>query len=111
MTERLFSRIVVDMSDATSRVDVRALAKLARLDVSDEELARLEKEIPAILGLVETIQKVLTETEGHDASLRNVMREDANPHESGKYTNDLLAAAPARKDNQIVVKQVISRKK
>ena len=95
----------------TQKIDIAALAKLARLEVSDEELVRLEKEIPAILGFVETIQKVATDGVANDTSLRNVMREDANPHESGLYTNDWLAAAPATKDNQVVVKQVISKKK
>ena len=38
-------------------IDVRALAKLARLEVSDAELAKLEKEIPDILAFVETIKK------------------------------------------------------
>ena len=94
----------------TQSVDIKALAKLARLEVADEELARLEKEIPAILGFVETIQKVATDTEAHGDGLHNVMREDVNPHESGKYTEDLLKAAPATRDNQVVVKQVISRK-
>lgn len=94
-----------------TQVNIAALAKLARLEVSDEELARLEKEIPAILGFVETIQKVATDVATDDASLRNVMREDVSPHESGKYTEVLLATAPAIKDNQVVVKQVISKKK
>ena len=94
----------------TQKVDVKALAKLARLEVADDELARLEKEIPAILGFVETIQKVATSAEGHGGGLHNVMREDANPHESGKYTEDLLKAAPTTRDNQVVVKQVLSRK-
>ena len=94
-----------------TQVDVKALAKLARLEVSDDELVRLEKEIPAILGFVETIQKVATDAEGHGDGLHNVMREDVNPHESGIYTDDLLKAAPATQDNQIVVKQVISRKR
>lgn len=94
----------------THKVDIAALAKLARLDVSAEEMTRLEKEIPDILGFVETIQKVATDDVAHDAAVRNVMREDANPHESGKYTEDLLAAAPAQKNNQVVVKQVLLRK-
>ena len=93
------------------KVDVRVLAKLARLEVSDEELAKLEKEIPAILGFVKTIQKVATDAEGHGEGLHNVMREDANPHESGAFTDVLLKAAPAIRDNQVVVKQVISRKR
>ena len=95
----------------TQKVDIAALAKLARLEVSDEELAKLEKEIPAILAFVETIQKASAEVEEETLPLRNVMREDVNPHESGIYTKDLLDAAPAKRDNQIVVKQVILRKK
>lgn len=94
-----------------TQVDVRALAKLARLDVSDEEVARLEKEIPAILGFVEEIQKVSVSVTQESPEHHNVMREDAGAHESGLYTKDLLAAAPATKDNQVVVKQVISKKK
>ena len=94
-----------------SGIDVRALAKLARLEISDEEMAKLEKEIPAILHFVETIQKANTGKEANAPSLRNVMRADENPHESGKYTEKLLEAAPARDGDRIAVKQVISRKK
>ena len=91
-------------------VDIRALAKLARLEVPDAELAQLEKEIPAILGFVETIQSVDVSAVERNPTLRNVMREDSEPHETGMYTEKLLAQAPAKKDNRFVVKQVISRK-
>lgn len=94
-----------------TQVDVKALAKLARLDVADEELAKLETEIPAILGFVETIQNVATAATPPSPEHRNIMRDDANPHESGIHTRDLIDAAPAQKDDQVVVKQVISRKK
>ena len=95
----------------TQKVDVKALANLARLEVADDELARLEKELPAILGFVEQIQSLPTAAESHGGEVRNVMREDGEPHESGLYTEDLLASAPAQRDDQVVVKQVISRKK
>ncbi len=93
------------------KVDIGALAKLARLEVSDEELAKLEKEIPDILKFVETIQKANTGMEEDTPTLRNVMRADENPHESGVFSKELLEAAPEQKENRIVVKQVISRKK
>mgnify|MGYP001563875343 CR=1 FL=1 len=93
------------------KVDIKALAKLARLEVSDEEIARLEKEIPAVLEFVEIIQKadVSKIPEAHE--LRNVMRKDENPHESGVYTEALLSVAPSREGDRIAVKQVISRTK
>lgn len=97
------------MSDAP-KVDISALAKLARLNVSAEELARLETEIPAILGFVQTIQKAATAAKP-EAVLKNVLRADEHPHKSSIYTERLLTAAPAREGDRIAVKQVISRKK
>lgn len=91
-------------------VDIRALAKLARLSVTDEEVAKLEREIPSILGFVEAIQGVDASATAQGAALRNVMRADGDAHESGAYTQELLAAAPAHKEGRIVVKQVVSRK-
>ncbi len=95
----------------TQKVDIRALANLAKLEVSDAEVATLESELPAILSFVETIQEASSEVTDESPEHRNIMRDDGESHESGKYTEDVLAAAPATRDNQLVVKQVISRKK
>lgn len=92
-------------------VDVRALAELARMEVSDADVAKLEGELPTILAFVDTIQKVSGDAPKGDPLHRNIMREDENPHESGLYTKELLEAAPESKQGQLVVKQVISRKK
>lgn len=91
-------------------VDIAALAKLARLEVGAEEMAQLENELPSILAFVDTIQKANPSIEVSVPTLRNVLRADEHPHESGAYTEALLAAAPAREGDRIVVKQVISRK-
>ena len=94
----------------TQKIDIRALAQLARLEVSDEEVAKLEKELPSVLEFVEQIQKASSEAPPEEHSLRNVMREDKNPHESGLYTKKLLDAAPAQENDQVVVKQVLRQK-
>ena len=96
---------------ASNGVNIAALARLARIEVSDTEISKLEKEIPDILAFVEIIQKADVSTEAKTDGLRNVMRADENPHESGKYTKTLLDAAPARMGNRVAVKQVVSRKK
>jgi aspartyl/glutamyl-tRNA(Asn/Gln) amidotransferase C subunit len=93
------------------KVDIEALAKLARLEVSAEEMAKLEKEIPSILEFVATVQIAAADAPKEEPTLQNVMREDENPHESGIYTEKLLSASPAREGDRIAVKQVISRKK
>ena len=94
-----------------SKADIKNLVKLARLEVSDEELAKLETEIPDILKFVETIQSVSGKTAVPSPTLVNVMRADENPHEGGIYTEALLKAAPTRVGDRIAVKQVLSRKK
>ena len=95
-----------------TKVDIATLAKLARLDVSDTEIKKLEKEIPAILDFVETIQKTgAGSSEARTLTLQNIMRDDGEPHETGIYTKELLDAAPAHKKGLIAVKQVLSRKK
>ena len=93
-----------------SKVDIRALAALARLDINDTEVEKLEHEIPGILSFVETIQKIDITHAQHDTSLRNVMRADADPHESGIHTQALLDAAPLVHGNRVVVRQVLTRK-
>lgn len=92
------------------RIDIAALAKLARIDVSSEEMQGLEREVPAILGFVETIQRADVSGVEEAKDLRNVFRADADPHESGRYTERLISAAPSRDGDRIAVKQVISRK-
>jgi aspartyl-tRNA(Asn)/glutamyl-tRNA(Gln) amidotransferase subunit C len=94
----------------SGKIDVAALAKLARLEVSDEELKKLEQEIPAILAFVNQIQQAKVGKDPSTSSgLRNVMRADENSHESGIHTEKLLGAAPSREGDRIAVKQVISR--
>lgn len=98
------------MTSGKTSIDVRALAQLARVEISEAEVAKLEKEIPSILAFVETIQKADVSKATADTSLRNVLRADTDPHESGIYTEALLKAAPSREGDRIAVKQVITRK-
>lgn len=91
-------------------VDIEALAKLARLELSEEERAKLATELPDILRFVEAIQHADVSGVSEEHELRNVMREDTRPHESGIYSEALLRAAPEREGDRIAVKQVISRK-
>jgi aspartyl/glutamyl-tRNA(Asn/Gln) amidotransferase C subunit len=92
-------------------IDIVALAKLARLDVSSEELTRLEKEIPDILTFVQTIENASADAGRETPYVRNVMRPDEAPHESGIHTETLLKAAPSVEGGRIAVKQVISRQR
>ena len=101
---------MTDMKIEIPKVNVRALALLSRVDISDTEVAKLEQEIPSILTFVEVIQRADVSGVVLDTSMRNVMREDDTPQSGGVFTEALLAAAPTRIGDRIAVKQVVSRK-
>ena len=90
--------------------DVRRLAALARIQVDEAELPKFTKEFDAILSYVSQLEKLDlgTGTEPEVPPLHNVMREDGEPRESGTYTEKLAEQFPAREQDALVVKQVIS---
>jgi len=98
-------------------VDVRKLAELARIAVSDEEVVSLEDEIPQIIRFVEQVQEAhLTSAKTAARTFdkipgthRNVMRDDTDAHEAGAYSDELLEALPERSGDYAKVKQVIKR--
>ena len=89
--------------------DLKKLADLARIAVSDSELKKLHKDMEAILKHVSHVQKVTT---GHEEKISTegdvLLREDTGSHESGMYTKELLQEAPKLKDGCIEVKKIIS---
>ena len=84
------------------------LAKLCRIKMSVDEQKKLLGEMSAVLDFVKQIQEV--ETTGRKPiaeELKNVMREDENPRESGFYTKDILAEAPRTEKGYIKVKKIL----
>ena len=88
--------------------DMEKLAQLSRVAVSSEELEVLKNDLESILGYVSEVQSVSEEAPERTAgSLRNVMRDDANAHESGTFTKKILDSAPRTDGDYIKVKQVL----
>ena|SRR3989338_8217625 len=89
--------------------DVEKLARLSRIALTADEKESLRKDMDSILDYVAQVQTVSAELvlEKKAGMLRNVMREDANPHESGIFTEALLRAAPQREGNYIRVKKIL----
>jgi len=88
---------------------VLSLAKLARIKISHEEAECLSNELGGILNYVGEIKNAGFKIQGlgFKNEVRNVMREDGEPHESGIYTEKLLAEAPGRSGNYIKVKKIL----
>lgn len=88
--------------------EVKKLAALARMEVGEGELARFTEEFDAILAYVGQLERLDLAAVEETTPLRNVMREDGEPHEAGLYTEKLAAQFPNREGDALAVKQVIS---
>ncbi len=98
------------------RKEVEKLAALARITVPESEMAKLQKDMGAILDYVSQINEaneLATDIQDDPSSIarfgvKNVMREDGEPHESGMYTEKLLKSAPKSENGYVKVKKILS---
>ncbi len=88
--------------------DIDNLAKLCRIEIATDERKELLGEMSAVLDFVKQIQEVETaERKPIAGELRNVMREDENPHKGGEWTEDILAEAPRTEKGFVKVKKIL----
>jgi aspartyl-tRNA(Asn)/glutamyl-tRNA(Gln) amidotransferase subunit C len=89
--------------------DIEKLAKLARIELTEEEKVKYLKEIGAILGYVDQIKGAVAKTgeERKVPELRNVMREDTDKNQSGVYSKDLVAEFPRKEGDYLKVKKIL----
>ncbi len=93
-----------------TKAEVKKLAALARIKVEDAELEKFTKEFDAILAYVGQLAELdfSQDLKTEKPPLRNVMREDSEPHAPGAYTEKLAGQFPAREGDALSVKQIIS---
>ena len=94
---------------ALSADEVRHVAMLARLAVTDEEVEALAPELNAILGYAEQVGEVAADDVPptvHPVPLENVLREDVPGEVLDR--DELLAGAPESEDGLLVVPRIVS---
>ncbi len=97
------------MSTAVTPEEVKKVAQLGRLGLSDEEVTRATQQISGILDHFSQIQEIKTKnvpTSDDVTGLKNVTREDKAEPEELCSTESLLKAAPETKNGQFKVKAV-----
>jgi aspartyl-tRNA(Asn)/glutamyl-tRNA(Gln) amidotransferase subunit C len=91
-----------------SEEQVRHVAKLARLALTDEEITLFQKQLSDILTYVETLNRLDTsgvDPTSHVLDIRNVLRKDAvRPSLSAE---EAVANAPDRRDGFFRVPKII----
>ena len=94
-----------------SRKDVEHVAFLARLGLSEDELARLENQLNHIVDQYSVLAQLETDhipPTAQTIELENILREDrARP---GLTTEEALANAPARAGDYFIVPPILGEK-
>ena len=91
-----------------SKDDIKKMAELSVIAVSDEELEKITNEIGSVLGYVSDISKLISKEDlKQKPKMYNVMRDDEVTNKSGEYTKDILDNAPKTDGEYIVVKKII----
>ncbi len=96
------------MSVRITEADVAHVARLARLELSGEELHSFTEQLGAILDYAEEIQALDTENvapTAHPIALQNVLRRDVVGRSLS--ADEALANAPARRDDRFLVPRIL----
>jgi aspartyl-tRNA(Asn)/glutamyl-tRNA(Gln) amidotransferase subunit C len=91
-----------------SKEEVKHIAKLARLGLSEKEITKFQKELSSILDYVEKLKEAdvsKTEATSHAVKVENVVRKDEG-RKSG-IEKKLVELSPDKKDGFIKVKSVL----
>ncbi len=88
--------------------DIKKLAELIRLDMSEEEMLAILHDFDSILAYVGQVQEVSESsvtTEEH--LLINVMREDTVTNPAFSYSSKIIEQMPDSQDSFLKVKQIL----
>lgn len=93
--------------------EIKKLAEMARVNMSDEEIDSMAKDFDPILAYVGHVKEALELNKGNsldekgENSLCNVTREDIVSNKSGEYTEKILEQFPDSQDGYLKVKQIL----
>ena len=90
--------------------EVQKLAELSRIHIPTEHMLEFGKEFEGILGYVSSLETLTLDMDGESepGTLRNVFREDGEPHETGLFTERIVAAFPEKEGDLLKVKQILA---
>jgi aspartyl-tRNA(Asn)/glutamyl-tRNA(Gln) amidotransferase subunit C len=99
---------VAEKKMSNDKIDVRYVANLARIELSDEEVRTFQAQLEQIVGYVEQIGALDVdgiEPTSHAHPVMNVFRKDEL--KVGLEREDVMANAPEQVDNQFKVPKIL----
>lgn len=94
-----------------TREEILHLATLARLGITESELAGFQTDLSAIMSYVSTVTDIAADTEGETQTVGarfNVFRPDEVTNGADQFTEALLAEMPATDGRYLKVKKILS---
>jgi len=95
-----------------SKEEVKHIAKLARLGLTEPEIEKFQKELSSILDYIEKLKEVdikNVEPTSHTLKIENVFREDVVKKSDIEKVKKLIKAFPERKNTFLKVKSIFRR--
>lgn len=93
-----------------TKEEVKHIAKLARLGLTEKEIKKFQKELSKILDYIEKLKEVDVENvepTSHSILFENVMREDKEREKLKMKSEKLMELAPETKNGYLKVKKII----
>ncbi|MDD5433367.1 MAG: Asp-tRNA(Asn)/Glu-tRNA(Gln) amidotransferase subunit GatC [Candidatus Pacebacteria bacterium] len=94
-----------------TKEEVVHIAKLARLELTDQEVAKMQKDLAEILEYIDQLNKVdvsEVELEKEKIISENVLRKDVPISQSPETIEKMLEQAPEREGGHIKVKEILT---
>ncbi len=92
-----------------NKEEIKHIAELARIGLSEAEIEKMEKELSAILDHMDTLKKVdvsQVDSTSFSVLIENTMREDEIKEAEPAVEERLLEAVPEKKGKLVKVKTV-----
>ena len=93
-----------------SKEEVKHIAKLARLGLTEKEVKKMQRELSKILDYIEKLKEVgisNVKPTSHSIQVENVIRDDEEKSQKSKFKSQmLLELAPETKDGYLKVKSI-----
>ena len=90
-----------------SKEEVKHIAGLARLQLTEKEVVKMQKELSVILDYFNLLKETSNKIEASDLTTkRKIMRQDVIKSQEESLAKRLVEAAPDKKENHIKVKAV-----
>lgn len=93
-----------------SENEVKKVAKLARLGLTEKEVKKFQKELSSILDYIEKLKEVdvsKVEPVSHSIKIENVMREDEPKEKNLEMRKKIIEMAPEKKEGYLKTKSIL----